>query len=100
MRDDTKSNRREEIEAAAYAVLERKGYAGATMAAIAKDARASCETLYKWYGDKTGLFRALVIRNAEEVRARLEQASAQEDPKAKATPHVPKVVDMQQAQSA
>ena len=42
------------------------------MQGIAKQARASNETLYSWYGDKQGLFRALVTRNAEEVKSHLE----------------------------
>ncbi len=42
------------------------------MQGIAKQARASNETLYNWYGDKQGLFRALVTRNAEEVKSHLE----------------------------
>jgi AcrR family transcriptional regulator len=72
MRDENKLSRQDKIEQAAYAVLEAKGYAGASMLAIAKAARASNETLYNWYGDKTGLFRALVLRNAEQVRLQLE----------------------------
>ncbi|MEM9031808.1 MAG: TetR/AcrR family transcriptional regulator [Pseudomonadota bacterium] len=74
MRDERRAQRRDQIEAAAYRVLERAGYGGATMAEIAREARASHETLYRWYGDKAGLFRALVVRNAEEVRASLEDA--------------------------
>ena len=73
MREENRSRRQTEIEAAAYAVLEEKGYAGASMLAIAKRARASNETLYNWYGDKQGLFRALVERNAEEVKRHLEE---------------------------
>ena len=42
------------------------------MQGIAKHARASNETLYNWFGDKQGLFCALVTRNAEEVKAHLE----------------------------
>ncbi len=49
-------------------MLDAKGYAGASMLAIARQAKASNETLYNWYGDKNGLFRALVVRNAGEVR--------------------------------
>ncbi|MBN8294593.1 TetR/AcrR family transcriptional regulator [Rhodobacter sp. NTK016B] len=71
MRDETREARQAQIEAAAYAVLEEKGYAGASMLAIARRAKASNETLYNWYGDKTGLFHALVRRNADEVRAML-----------------------------
>ena len=72
MRDENKAARQEKIEEAAYAVLEAKGYAGTSMLAIARAARASNETLYNWYGDKTGLFKALVVRNAEEVRTLLQ----------------------------
>lgn len=73
MREENRSRRQTEIEAAAYAVLEENGYAGTSMLAIAKRARASNETLYNWYGDKQGLFRALVERNAEEVKRHLEE---------------------------
>ncbi|MHA6323709.1 TetR/AcrR family transcriptional regulator [Roseivivax sp. CAU 1753] len=76
MRDEGKALRQEQIEKAAYAVLEEKGYAGASMLAIARKARASNETLYNWYGDKTGLFRALVGRNAAEVKALLAEQIA------------------------
>lgn len=72
MREENRTRRQQEIEAAAYEVLEAKGYGGTSMLSIAKQARASNETLYNWYGDKRGLFQALVTRNAEEVRAHLE----------------------------
>lgn len=73
MRQENKSLRQTQIETAAYAVLEQKGYAGTSMQAIARAARASNETLYNWYGDKNGLFKALVARNAQEVKALLEE---------------------------
>lgn len=72
MRDDSKALRQRQIEAAAYDVLEEKGYSGTSMLAIARRARASNETLYNWYGDKTGLFIALVRRNAAEIKAMLD----------------------------
>ncbi|MEL7264283.1 MAG: TetR/AcrR family transcriptional regulator [Planctomycetota bacterium] len=72
MKTDKKTERQTQIEEAAYKVLEDKGYAGTSMLGIAKAARASNETLYNWYGDKQGLFRALVTRNAAEVRDHLE----------------------------
>lgn len=72
MREEKRSLRQQQIEAAAYEVLEAKGYGGTSMLGIAKRARASNETLYRWYGDKQGLFQALVTRNAEEVRGHLE----------------------------
>jgi len=72
LREEKRSLRQQQIEAAAYEVLEAKGYGGTSMQGIAKQARASNETLYNWYGDKQGLFRALVTRNAEEVKSYLE----------------------------
>lgn len=72
MKDDARARREDQIAQAAYAVLEEKGFSGASMLAIAKRAKASNETLYNWYSDKTGLFKALVSRNAAEVRGLLE----------------------------
>jgi AcrR family transcriptional regulator len=72
MRTEKRVLRQQQIEAAAYEVLEAKGYGGTSMTGIAKQANASNETLYNWYGDKQGLFQALVTRNAEEVRSHLE----------------------------
>ncbi len=69
------------IEEAAFAVLQEAGFQGASMLKIAKRAKASNETLYNWYGDKVGLFRALVTRNAEEIAAELRSAiGTQADP--------------------
>ena len=72
MREENRSIRQQQIEEAAYEVLEAKGYGGTSMLAIASQARASNETLYNWYGDKKGLFLALVARNAAEVKGHLE----------------------------
>lgn len=72
MREETRSLRQTQIETAAYKMLEEKGYAGTSMQGIARQARASNETLYSWYGDKQGLFKALVTRNAAEVKSLLE----------------------------
>lgn len=69
-----RSDREKEIEAAAYHLLEQRGFAGTGMQAIALAARASNETLYRWYGDKIGLFRALISRNAEIVAAAIRVA--------------------------
>lgn len=81
MREEKRASRQLAIEQAAYLVLEEKGYAGTSMLAIARKAHASNETLYNWYGDKQGLFRALVVRNAAEVRDLLQTGIAgQRDP--------------------
>lgn len=61
------AERRDAILAAASDVLAEHGYAGATMLAIARRARASKETLYAWFGDKAGLMSALVLANARDV---------------------------------
>lgn len=74
MKNQTKQARRAEIERAAYAVLAERGYAGTSMLAVAKAAKASNETLYRWYGDKNGLFAALVAGNAAALKDTLEQA--------------------------
>ena len=76
MRDEKKAERAGEIEAAAYAVLEKKGYEGLSMLAVARAAKASNETLYRWYGDKLGLFEALIARNTQIVTKALETGGA------------------------
>ncbi|MRU14781.1 TetR/AcrR family transcriptional regulator [Roseovarius sp. A21] len=74
MKDAKKSARMAEIQEAAYALLAEKGFGGTSMLAVAKRAKASNETLYNWYGDKLGLFRAMVEANAARVRETLEAA--------------------------
>ncbi len=71
MKDDKKQLRHQAITAAAYRLLEEKGYDGASMLSIAKAAKASNETLYRWYGDKRGLFEHMVRDNAAETEALL-----------------------------
>lgn len=67
-----KETRRTQIEDAAYRLLDEKGYAGTSMQAIARAAKASNETLYNWYGDKKGLMAALIARNTDTVREALD----------------------------
>ena len=76
MRQETQKARRKEIQQAALALLVQHGYAATTMASVAKAAGASLETLYKWYGDKQGLFRAMVQANIEELRDGLVMSAA------------------------
>ncbi|WP_292180317.1 TetR/AcrR family transcriptional regulator [Mesorhizobium sp.] len=64
MREDTKAAGRAQIERAAYKLLKERGYGGISMLGIAKEAKASNETLYRWYGDKKGLFKTMVENNA------------------------------------
>ncbi|MDD9728237.1 TetR/AcrR family transcriptional regulator [Roseovarius sp. SK2] len=95
MREENRSLRQQQIETAAYALLEEKGYAGTSMLAIARKARASNETLYNWYGDKQGLFKALVTRNAAEVKSLLEEElAAKENPMATLARFGPKLLEL------
>ncbi|MGB0507369.1 MAG: TetR/AcrR family transcriptional regulator [Pikeienuella sp.] len=67
MADEVQAERRARIEAAAYELLIEKGYKSTSMLAVARRAKASNETMYRWYGDKVGLFRSLVAVNADRV---------------------------------
>ncbi len=75
-RNAARARRRAEILDAALALLVERGYEGTSMLAIAERARASKETLYAWFGDKRGLFAALVRENAAAANRGLEQAMA------------------------
>ncbi|MEO0543059.1 MAG: TetR/AcrR family transcriptional regulator [Pseudomonadota bacterium] len=68
--------RRQAIEEAAYVVLAEKGYKGASMLEIARRAGASNETLYKWYGNKQGLFKSLVVDNAKRITTLIDAVLA------------------------
>ena len=70
-----KSARRDAILAAARKVFARKGYEGATMADIAREAGVAAGTVYLYYASKTDLFAAL---NAELYRI-INQAMAEAD---------------------
>lgn len=81
MRESAQRERRRLIEEAAYELIDEKGYDNISMLAIAKRAKASNETLYRWYGDKKGLFQAMVIRNADDVyESLLQDLDRQRDP--------------------
>ena len=67
--DEPKQNdRRIQIETAAYGLLSLKGYKATSMLEVAKRAKASNETLYKWYGTKQGLFLSMVERSVAASR--------------------------------
>ena len=74
MKADKRTARMREIEAVAYDLIAAHGFEGTSMLAIAKVAKASNETLYRWYGDKRGLFLSMVQANTQEVRAALDAA--------------------------
>jgi AcrR family transcriptional regulator len=74
----TKAQRREEILEAAYAEFAQKGYAGASMEAIARRARASKETLYAWFENKGMLFNTLVEQRLAGIGSRVIEAATRD----------------------
>jgi AcrR family transcriptional regulator len=66
-RKEDASGRRLEILEAAQHVLAERGYRATSMLEIARRAKASKETLYAWFGNKRGLFAALVRSNAAAI---------------------------------
>ena len=78
MREETREKRHAAISEAAYQLVSEKGFTGTSMLAIAKRAKASNETMYRWYGDKIGLFRALITDNAQIAKSVLEQSVEQD----------------------
>ena len=72
MKEPDRAQRRDAILDAATAILREKGYRDTTMLDIARRVSASKETLYAWFGSKSGLFQAVIRRNADTVRTVLE----------------------------
>jgi AcrR family transcriptional regulator len=64
-----KASRREEILQAGIEVLALDGWQGTSMTKIARRARASKETLYAWFGDKSGFFAELIELRAWRLDA-------------------------------
>jgi AcrR family transcriptional regulator len=74
-----KEKRRREILDAAFLEFSTKGYAGASMEAIARRARASKETLYAWFENKETLLSTLFASRLEGMVSRVV-AAAEKDP--------------------
>ena len=72
MKEPDRAQRRDAILDAASTILQEKGYRGTTMLEVAREVSASKETLYSWFGNKSGLFQAIIRRNADTVRTVLE----------------------------
>jgi AcrR family transcriptional regulator len=83
-----KEERRREILDAAFLEFSTKGYAGASMAAIAQRARASKETLYAWFENKETLFNTLFASRLDGMVSRVEAVAADEPSPAKVLPVV------------
>src|SRR5580704_1592884 len=76
-----KQQRRGEILDAAFEEFSLNGYAGTSMAAIARRARASKETLYAWFENKETLFNTLLATRLDAMGGR-SAAAAVENPSA------------------
>jgi AcrR family transcriptional regulator len=74
----TKAARRDEILDAAFEEFSQHGYAGASMAAIARRARASKETLYAWFENKETLFNTLFAARMDRITSNVEAAAARD----------------------
>ncbi|MCO5217202.1 MAG: TetR/AcrR family transcriptional regulator [Thermomicrobiales bacterium] len=66
--------RRNEILDIAKQMMVDTGVEQTTMLRIAQEAGASKETLYNWFGTKTGLIEALCLREAEIINDQLASA--------------------------
>jgi len=73
-----KDERRKEILDAAFAEFTDRGYAGASMAAIARRAQASKETLYAWFENKETLFNTVFESRLAGMVSRVSDVAAQE----------------------
>ena len=71
MKKSSRTPRRAHILDVAAKILAERGYRDTTMLEVARRASASKETLYAWFGDKLGLFEAVIRRNAGAVRLAL-----------------------------
>ena len=71
MKKSSRTPRRAHILDVAAKILAERGYRDTTMLEVARRASASKETLYAWFGDKLGLFEAVMRRNAGAVRLAL-----------------------------
>lgn len=70
------------LDATREELAEKGGYESVTMLGIARRAGASKETLYAWFGNREGLFSALIEANAEEAAAAVEAAlDGDDDPR-------------------
>ena len=64
-----RAGKRQEVLAGALTVFARDGYARASIDAIAAEAGVSSRTLYNHFGDKAGLFQAVIQESATRVAA-------------------------------
>ncbi len=64
--------RRCEVAAVAQRIFLERGYSQTTMQAIAEEAGASKETLYRHFGSKEGLFAEIVSEKSAQIATRID----------------------------
>lgn len=75
-----RDKRRREILNAVLALLREGGIDAVSTARIAARAQCSKETLYAWFGDRAGIFRALVAEQTAALNAMLAREAAGDAP--------------------
>jgi AcrR family transcriptional regulator len=81
-----KLERRKEILDAAFLEFSSRGYAGTSMEAIARRARASKETLYAWFQNKETLLNTLFSARLDGMASRATAAAGPDPSPAKLLP--------------
>ncbi len=80
-RDGLRRERRQDILKAAMKVFARRGYAAATIRAIAREAGIAQGTIYLYFPSKRdillALYRSMILESFEEILARPEKADAE-----------------------
>ncbi len=83
-REREKKRQRQEMLDTAFALFSEKGYYSVTMHEIAEKAEFAIGTLYKFFRNKEDLYKALILKKAEEFNETLLAALAgHEDEEAK-----------------
>lgn len=72
---EAQQERRQAILSTALDLLQSQGYTATSMLAIARDAGASKETLYSWFGNREGLFVQLIEQHIAQHLTPLLSAS-------------------------
>ncbi|MCB1383613.1 MAG: TetR/AcrR family transcriptional regulator [Notoacmeibacter sp.] len=72
-----REDRRRQILAVVLDILREGGASAVTTARIAARARCSKETLYNWFGDRDGIFRALVEAQSAQLNAMMARELAE-----------------------
>lgn len=76
-KEEEQERRRQEIIDAAEESFSEKGYDGVSMDSIAKSARYTKRTIYKYFSGKEDLFFAVALRAYESLKSHMRSAAAE-----------------------